>query len=379
MKKATREYSHRPGRGLSSIALASNQINDRTLQELAALGVVFPQEFTNAMAGFHVAMDGNDVGILPASPNTLTTPSIVTPLQFLQAWLPGFVHTVTAARKIDELIGISTIGKWEDEEVVQGMLEPIGGAKPYTDHGNIPLSSYNVAWERRSIARFELGMEVGLLEEARAGRVNISSSAEKRGACAVQLDIVRNRVGFYGFNNGANRLYGFLNDPSAPAYVNVPAGAGGGTSWAGKTFQEITLDWRTAFASLRTASKGVIDPKKTPITAVVPTSRIDYLTTTTDFGLSVLDWLRTNYPNVRIEDAPEMDDANGGATAWYLYADSIEDGSTDDKRTWIQIVPVKFMTIGVDKGVKTYVEDYGNAVGGVMLKRPYALRRYSGV
>ena len=35
----------------------------------------------------------------------ITTPSIGTPVQFLQNWLPGFVKILTAARKIDNLIG----------------------------------------------------------------------------------------------------------------------------------------------------------------------------------------------------------------------------------------------------------------------------------
>ena len=37
---------------------------------------------------------------------TVTTASIGTPVQFLQNWLPGFVFVVTAARKIDDIIGL---------------------------------------------------------------------------------------------------------------------------------------------------------------------------------------------------------------------------------------------------------------------------------
>src|SRR5262245_11787396 len=47
----------------------------------------------------------------------VTQASIPVQLQFLQQFLPGFVKVMTAARKIDELIGINTAGNWADEEI----------------------------------------------------------------------------------------------------------------------------------------------------------------------------------------------------------------------------------------------------------------------
>ena len=35
---------------------------------------------------------------------------------------------MTAARRIDEIVGVTTAGKWDDEEVIQGVLEPLGEA-----------------------------------------------------------------------------------------------------------------------------------------------------------------------------------------------------------------------------------------------------------
>lgn len=373
----TKEFSRRDARGFNAVQM---QAADATAQGVAALrriGIDIPDARLREMLVGH-AMDANNTGIAPVSASMYSTPSIPGLAQFLQAWLPGFVHTMTAARKIDDLIGISTAGAWEDEEVIQGQLEPVGLAMPYTDHGNIPMSSWNLNWERRTVVRFEKGMQVGRLEEARAARVRVNTSAEKRTAAALALDIQRNRVGFYGYNNGANRTYGFLNDPSLPAYVAVAAGVGGST-WAQKTMLEIVRDIRVALARLRTNSRDVIDPKKTQITLAVPTAAVDYMTQISDFGFSALDWLQRNYPNVRIESAPELDDANGGAGVFYLYADSVTDGSTDDNRTFVQVVPTKFLTLGVESRAKGYVEDYSNATAGVMVKRPYAIVRYTGI
>lgn len=326
------------------------------------------------------AMDSNNVGTAPAPLSGLTTASIATQIQFLQNWLPGFVRVLTAARKIDDLVGISTSGAWEDEEIVQGIMEPLGTAEPYTDNGNVPLMSWNANFERRTVVRFEAGISVGMLEEMRSARVRISTAAEKRGQAAVALDIQRNRVGFYGYNNGANRTYGFLNDPGLPAYVTVPNGASASPTWASKTFLEITADLRVAAAALRTNSREAIDPNKNAITLVVATRVRESLTITNVQGTqSVLGWIKENYPNWRIDSAPELDDANGGLAVFYLYAESVEDGASDDSRTFIQVVPSKFMALGVEKRSKSYVEDYSNATAGIMTKRPYAVYRGSGV
>lgn len=340
------------------------------LSELSLLGINFRAK---DVRGMMASMDANVLQptILPGS--------IGTPAQFLQKWLPGIVRTITQARKIDELVGIVVGGSWEDEEVIQTVLEPTGIAVPYGDYTNVPLSSWQNSYERRTVVRFEEGMRVGKLEEARAARANINDAAEKRAAAAMALELLRNRVGFYGYNGGNNRTYGFLTDPNLPSYVTVATGAGASTLWSLKTFLEITADLRTALASLRTASGDTVDPETTPITLALPTSKIDYLSVTSTYGNSVRDWLTTTYPKVRVVSAPELVGANGGADVFYLYADKVQDGSSDGGDTFSQIVPAKFQTLGVEQQAKAYIEDYTNALAGVMVKRPYLIRRYTGI
>ena len=346
----------------------------RNYSALQRIGIGLDSRDVNRMA-YYLAGVGMDADLV--APNA-TQASITTPVQFLQSWLPGFVHDVTDARVIDELVGITTQGAWHDEEIVQGLLERTGRAIPYGDYTNIPQASWNVNYVRRTIVRFEQGMTVGRLEEARAAAIRMNSAEGKRGAAARALDIERNLIGFFGFNSGANRTYGFLNETGLPAYVTVAAGVGGST-WALKTYLEIVNDILTALAALRTQSGDRIDVKRTPITLALPTNAIDFLSRTTDFGETVHEWLQKNYPNVRYLSAPELDDANGGSGVFYLYADTVNDSGTDDNRTWVQVVPNRFQTLGVDQRAKDYEEDYSNATAGLMLKRPYAIVRYTGI
>jgi len=339
-------------------------------QELTRLGInIPPQRVRQMMKAF--GMDDTQ--------GLVTTASIATPVQFLQTWLPGLVHVLTQARKIDELIGVSTVGSWEDEEIIQGMLENTGKAVPYTDLGNIPLSSWNLAWERRTVVRFEQGFRVGILEEARAARIKVSTASEKRASAVLSLDVERNRIGFYGYNGGTNRTYGFLNDPSLPAYVTAATGVGGVT-WATKTFLEITADIRSMVARLRSATGDNFDPETAKFTMALATNVIEYLGVTSTYGNSVRQWAKETYPGLRFVSAPELNLANGGANVAYMYPERIEDGATsDDGRVWVQMVPAKFQMLGVEKLAKGYVEDMTNATAGVMVKRPYAVQRLSGI
>lgn len=362
------------------LSITAKDIPDlRAVQLLEKLGIGFEPRYLRDAT--RVAMDAWTPEYFPsvAQPVGVTTGQIVAPIQFLQNWLPGFIKVLTAARKIDELIGIETIGNWRDEWVVQGIVEPMGNIDVYKDSTNIPLSDWNVNWVQRTVVRFESGVLVGRLEQARAAAAMINSDAEKRAAAVLRLEIWRNLVGFYGFNSGANNTYGYLNDPLLPAYVTVAAGAAGST-WALKTFLEITQDIITGMNQLQTQSQDVIDPYSVPTTLAIPMTKAQQLSKMNELGtLDVRMWLSKTYPKCRIVTAPQLAAANGGADVFYIHADTVEDGGTDDKRTFAHIVPVKFMALGVEQRAKSYVEDFTNATAGAFLKRPYAVVRYTGI
>lgn len=351
----------------------------------------YEKEYGSHQAGFDalekIGISLNDSSVkkmmttLDAVQPTVTTASMTTPVQFLQQWLPGFVYVITGARRIDDFIGIMTVGAWEDEQIVQSILELTGYAQPYGDYTNVPLSSWNVNFNLSTVVRFEEGVQVGILETARASRIQIDSANEKRQSASLSLEIARNNVGFFGYNSGNNNTYGFLNAPGLPAYVTVPVGAGGSTTWASKTFLEIQKDILFMIQTLRTQSQSQIDPGSIDLVLGLATAVRDQLAKTTDFGISVMNWLTSTYPRIRIVDAPQLNAANGGANVVYMYAERMGAGdmSTDGGAIFIQMVPMKFKTLGVQQNPKNYVEDYSNATAGVMLKRPYGVVRISGV
>lgn len=341
---------------------------------LSKIGVHITKNFVEDTGKFHSYGMDDQQGLV-------TTPSIGVPVQFVQQWLPGFTNVITASRKIDELIGMVVAGSWEEYQVVFGVLETIGQAVPYGDYTNVPVSSWNVNFNYRNVIQFEKGFKLGVMQDARSSRMNVNSSSSLRNSAMLALEIQRNAIGFYGYNNGDNQTYGFLNDPNLPAYENVANGASGSPLWSEKTGQEMIADIISAYTQLQTQSQDVIDPKKVKITLALPTGYDNYLTTPSPLlNYTPMNWLNTNYPLTRVVTAPELLNANGGVSVFYLYAEEVDDGfSTDDRKTFIQVVPSKFMTLGVQRESKSYTEDFANATAGAILKRPYAVVRRSGI
>lgn len=310
----------------------------------------------------------------------ITNPAIPTLLQFLQTFLPGQVYTMTDARNIDLLVGRTVQGDWESEEVIQEILEPSGTAVPYGDTSNLALSNWNLNYNYFTNVRFELGMEVLNLEQARSSKANVDSGAVKRLACGRALEIQRNYIGFYGFNNGANRTYGFLNDPNLPNYVIVATGAAASTTWALKTFNEIVADLITAAQAIQTNSGDNIDPMVVPLKLALSSAVAQQLSKINQLGnQSVRQWIAQTYPNWTIVTAPELNAAHSGSNVFYLYPESFRDDSTDDGRVFEQVVPMQFKVQGVERLVKGYREGYTNATCGTFVKRPWAVVRYFGV
>jgi hypothetical protein len=376
----SKTHSYQSGRALAEKGpLVLTSVTDSAVAALARVGLVFDHATVSDQISKLAAAGAFRFGAMDSAFSAqVTSASVPTPIQFLQTWLPGFVKVMTAARKIDDIIGIKTVGSWEDAEIVQGIVEPAATATEYGDFTNIPLASWNANFERRSVVRGEMGIAVGLLEEGRSAAMRLNSAETKRQAAAVSLEMFRNAVGFYGWNSGTNRTYGFLNDPNLPAYVSSPSTH----TWDAASFQEITGDIRAAVQQLRTQSQDQVDPEKVNLTLGLPTNKVDYLSVTTDYGVSVRDWVTQTYPKMRIVSAPELQAANGAEDVMYLFAEEIDsaiDGSTDDGETFAQMVQSKFTTYGVEKRAKSYVEDYGNATAGVLCKRPWAVVRFTGI
>lgn len=339
---------------------------DTTMATLNNLGIfISPAVMRDIMRNY--ATDG--------LPSPQTVPSMATPIQFLQYFIPNAIKVITKARKADELLGRDVGGRWEQGEVVQPILEVSGQAQPYGDKTNKNVNGYNANFERRTIVQFEQDIEVGILEQERGAAMRVDPSALKRDGAAESLAISANETAFYGYNDGNNRTYGILNDVNLSAYVTVASGAGGYTTWATKTFNEIVNDFKVAFSALRSKTGSNFDPYSDACTCGIADACIDMLDVMNNNGTqSVKQWLESTHPNCRIVPVPQFTTANGGANVFYLIADNLQ-----GRKCVFQFVPEVLRMVGTEKKAKGFLEVYSNATAGVLVAQPVGVVRYTGI
>lgn len=366
-----------PSQGVAMDAADINALALRP-QSVDKLGISVSESFARSFNKNAISI-ALDAGIT----QPVTTPSNGTPVQFLQEFLPGVVNVMTVVRKADQVAPVVTAGEWHLEEVVLKTMEHTSNPQLYSDHGGVPLVSFNEIYERRQVVRFELGVQHAQLADARAAATGTSPQNEKRVALAEGFEILRNDIAFNGFNVGTGKTYGILNDPNLPAYVTVATGAGADTTWASKDAVEIINDLSTALAALEVQAGGNIDPTMNAISLEIPLAFNSYLTRSDSSftnGKTPMEWLKENYPTVNVVTVPQFTGANAGENVFYLKAVSVDNSGTDGGESMIQVVPAKMRAMGSvpnEKGGST--EGYTAAYAGVFTKRPYAVVRYSDI
>lgn len=363
MKQISKVRAHATGRVVAKNGPININLDDTdiTFDDLDTIGVNF------------AAMDSALVG-----------PGVVSGAlrgELLEAWLPGILRTVTQVRNIDEIAGVTTIGRFEDETVNVRTLEPTAKPELYGDNANIPLANYSTGVESRGIVRFEQGFQVGMLEQSRQSAQGYEAAAEKRRAVAEALDRVRNEIGFKGYlSTDSTNVYGLLNDPSLPSYKAYNDSGAGGQPWLDSgTFASVTTDLTVMISAIETQMGRNLQDSD-PLCLVMPTGyRKVLMYRETNTAVTVMEWIRQSFPNIRVVFSPELVDAGtGNKDAVYMF---LEDAGNYDESdmtsaSLIQAVPERFRVIGSENRVKGYIEDAVNATAGVIVLRPWAFCRY---
>ena len=343
----------------------------RRLKELGALSLDAAQAKTidrDHLAQLGISLDSALTG--PAVNSSALMSSL------LETMLPGVVRISTSVRLIDEIAGVRTVGRWEDERIGMRAASPVGKAELYGDTSNIPLASYSTSLEYRHVVRFEQGFMVGKLEESRQSIEGFNAAAEKRDSVNESLEMARNRLGFLGFNGGSNLTYGLLNDPSLPAYQTATS------VWTGATvFSVIIGDLQRMISALETQSAGNFQDNMN-VTLVLPLGYravLNKVNPVSATGETVRSWLDAQLPNVRYIFAPEFVGANAAANVAYMFIENMKGANDSDGSTISQLVPEKFRILGSENRIKGYIEDATNALAGILIERPWAFTRMTGI
>jgi hypothetical protein len=267
---------------------------------------------------------------------------------------PRVIEIAVEPMKAAQIFGETKKGTWVDDNLQFPIAESTGEVSSYDDFGTNGMSGANVNWENRQPYHYQTIVEVGEREVERAGAAKLDWVARKQIAAALVLNKFQNKSYFFGVSGLAN--YGILNDPSLSA--SLP-GAGWGPLTADQVFASIQ---GALYGRLIGQTKGLIDRDFAGVLLLSPQNEVNLLKTN-QYNVNVVDQLKKNFPNLRVETAPEMSTAAGELV--YLIVEEYE-GVRTIEPTFTEKMRVHPMVLGLS----SWQQKRSQGTVGAIIYRP---------
>lgn len=260
-------------------------------------GIVF-------MGGGKKLMDDKIAAALAmdAQPGLTTVGNSGIPAWMLNYVDPQLIEIILQPTKAAEVFGEMKKGDWTTETATFMTVEPTGEVSSYGDYNNNGVSGVNVNFPQRQSYHYQVFTRWGEREVARAGEAKIDYVARVNEASVNALNRFQNKTYLFGVKGLQN--YGVLNDPS------LPASTAAAKTWANSTGEEVYESIRKLFQNLLKQTGGKIDMNTPLLLVCSPTASVD-LTKTNQYNVNVIDQLKKNFPNLRVETIPEYSAASG--------------------------------------------------------------------
>lgn len=260
-------------------------------------GIVF-------MGGGKKLMDDKIAAALAmdAQPGLTTVGNSGIPAWMLNYVDPQLIEIILQPTKAAEVFGEMKKGDWTTETATFMTVEPTGEVSSYGDYNNNGVSGVNVNFPQRQSYHYQVFTRWGEREVARAGEAKIDYVARVNEASVNALNRFQNKTYLFGVKGLQN--YGVLNDPS------LPASTAAAKTWANSTGEEVYESIRKLFQNLLKQTSGKIDMNTPLLLVCSPTASVD-LTKTNQYNVNVIDQLKKNFPNLRVETIPEYSAASG--------------------------------------------------------------------
>lgn len=260
-------------------------------------GIVF-------MGGGKKLMDDKIAAALAmdAQPGLTTVGNSGIPAWMLNYVDPKLIEIILQPTKAAEVFGEMKKGDWTTETATFMTVEPTGEVSSYGDYNNNGVSGVNVNFPQRQSYHYQVFTRWGEREVARAGEAKIDYVARVNEASVNALNRFQNKTYLFGVKGLQN--YGVLNDPS------LPASTAAAKTWANSTGEEVYESIRKLFQTLLKQTGGNIDMNTPLLLVCSPTASVD-LTKTNQYNVNVIDQLKKNFPNLRVETIPEYSATSG--------------------------------------------------------------------
>jgi hypothetical protein len=186
------------------------------------------------------------------------------------------------------------------------MVERAGEVQSYGDYAENAMATVNTQFPQRQSYLFQTMLRYGEREMERAALARINWPSQIAISAATVLGKFQNLTYFYGVSG--LQCYGLLNDAALSAALTPAIKGAGGTLWVSSTgvmkatANEVYADIQQLFYTLVNQTAGNCTRESPMTLALSPGSEVG-LTATNQFGISVGDLLKKNFPNIKVVNA----------------------------------------------------------------------------
>ena len=247
-----------------------------------------------------LAMDA--AGTLSTDPNA-AIPTILT-----TAIDPDVIRIIFAPLQMAEILGEERkVGDWLEETRLFPVVEDTGEVSSYGDYATSGRAGINFNYPALQSYLFQIIMNYGERETARAGLMRINYVSDLSAAAATML----NRFGnlSYAFGIAGLQNYGLLNNPYLSSFLTPAVKAWGGTTWfngttPAATANEVYNDILAVVQKIIQQTNGAVEMDAPMTLALSPQSQLA-MKFANSFGVTVAGLLKDGFPNMKIKSAPQ--------------------------------------------------------------------------
>jgi hypothetical protein len=246
-----------------------------------------------------------------AQPAMVTTGSSGIPAFLSTLVDPKIIEVALSPMKCFEIVGDETKkGDFFTPTIAFSVIETTGVAVAYGDFNEGGNSGANLTFPQRQSFHYQTTTVWGEQEMGMAGLAKIDWASRQSIASVQTLNRKQNQTYFFGVSGLAN--YGLLNDPSLPSAIVPTTKVAGGALWLDATGLEVVADIAKLYTQVLTQSKGLVN-RSTPMTLAMSnlSEANGMLKPSAYMNTNVSAYLKTLYPNMTIQTAPEYSTAAG--------------------------------------------------------------------
>ncbi len=221
----------------------------------------------------------------------------------LTTWVdPKWIEILFGPLKAAEYLGESKLGDWAMDTAMFKLAEPVGEMASYGDFSNDGMSDFNTEFPQRQNYRAQTIIKYGDLEQARGALAQFNVVDQKRKSALNTVNRFINNLYLYGVSGLRN--YGILNDPSLTAPITPSA------TFATAAPDVIFNNIITLFRQLVLQTGGLID-SNSKLKLAVSNYQLPYFANTNTYGLSALQKLKVQFPNLEFVEIPQLSTSSG--------------------------------------------------------------------